>query len=50
MRVKLLCKKKVLMYFMQAINKEAVTVRCSVKRLFLKISQNLHENSGLQLY
>ena len=38
------------MYFMQAINKEVVTGRCSVKRLFLKISQNLHENSGMQLY
>ena len=29
---------------------EAVARRCSVKKVFLEISQNLLENTGLQLY
>ena len=34
---------------MSEIEEEAVTRRCSVKKVFLKISQNLQENNyGLQ--
>ena len=35
---------------MQAINKEAVTGRCSVKKLFLKTYQNLQKNSCVEVY